>query len=643
MTDAGMTGAGMTGAGMTEVALFDTVPASVRVLEPYVAAGVLGPAEVHLADTIARLAARDDRRAGRAPEPLDDLVLLGAAVAARAPRSGHTCVELDDVHRVVVDRRADERTGDLRWPDPVEWAAALAASPVVADEATAQLAPLRPLVWDGTRLYLHRLWSDEVQVADALRRRASEPAVDSTVSATASSSAAQADAGAETLPDALARVFASDPATDRQHLAAQRALDGRLGVIVGGPGTGKTRTVARLLAAALVVDPGLQLALCAPTGKAAARMTDAVRGAVADLEREGSVDAEVLERLRGAEATTIHRLLGRRRGGGVRHDRRAPLPQDLVVVDETSMVDLPLMARLLDAVRPEARLVLVGDPDQLASVEAGTVLADVVGTGPDGTHALAGRVVELTVAHRFESGSGIAALADAIRVGDTEAALELLRGDRDDVARVWPGRQDQVDALRDRVVAAAVQGVRAARAGSIDGAVAAAKDLKVLCATRLGDGGLYEWSDAIELGVGEAVPELRAGGRWEVGRPFLVTRNDPVARVANGDTGVVADLHGRRVLALDAGSGSPIPVPVARLDQVEPWWAMTIHKSQGSEFRHVVVSLPTVDSPVLTRELLYTAVTRARTSVTLLADDDTLRRAIERPVSRASGLRSRLA
>lgn len=164
----------------------------------------------------------------------------------------------------------------------------------------------------------------------------------------------------------------------------------------------------------------------------------------------------------------------------------------------------------------------------------------------------------------------------------------------------------------------------------------------MLCATRLGRLGLYEWSDLIEAEVGEVVPELRASGRWEVGRPFLVTRNDPVARVANGDTGVVVDLHGRRVLAVDTGATTPMPVPVARLDQVEPWWAMTIHKSQGSEFEQVVVSLPAQDSPVLTRELLYTAVTRAKGSVTILADADTVRRAVERPVSRASGLRDRL-
>lgn len=612
--------------GVDPVDPFPAVPDSVRVLEPYVAAGVFGPAEVHLADTLVRLAARDDRRAGRNPEPLDDLVLLGAAVAARAPRSGHVCVELDDVHRVVVDRHAADAVAELEWPAPQVWAAALGASPMVADETSANDPPLRPLVWDGRRLYLHRLWVDETAVARALRERAAGAPV-----------GADADA-------ALQQVFGSDPDDDLQHRAGARALDGRLAVVVGGPGTGKTRTVARLLASALVAEPGLQLALCAPTGKAAARMTDAVQAAVGQLAVESQVSEMVLERLRDAEATTVHRLLGRRRGGGVRHDRGAPLPHDLVVVDETSMVDLPLMARLLDALRPEARLVLVGDPDQLASVEAGTVLADLVGRDRSGAPTVLGeRVVELTVAHRFGEGSGIAELAGAIRRGDADAALQLLDGQRDDITLVAPDDDQRVRALRASVVDAALQVSLAARQEGRAEAVALARRLKVLCATRLGPWGLYDWSDLIEDGVGQAVPELRLNRRWEVGRPFLITRNDPVAGVANGDTGVVVDWNGQRVLAIDTGGPTPMPVPVARLDQVEPWWAMTIHKSQGSEFDHVVVSLPTQDSPVLTRELLYTAVTRARSSVTVLADKDTIRRAVDRPVSRASGLRDRLA
>ena len=351
----------------------------------------------------------------------------------------------------------------------------------------------------------------------------------------------------------------------------------------------------------------------------------------------------VLDRLRSAEATTVHRLLGRSRRGGTRHDHRNPLPHDLVVVDETSMVDLPLMTRLLDALRPDARLVLVGDPDQLASVEAGTVLADLVAEPAAGrSSVLADRVVELTVAHRFGAGSGIAELADAVRRGDADAVLELLGARPEDVSWVVPDDAPALDALRAQVIDAAAQVAISARQGRLADSVAAARRLKVLCATRLGPLGMYDWSDLIERGVAEVVPELRSGRRWEIGRPFIVTRNDPVARVTNGDTGVVVDLHGRRVLAIDTGAATPVPVPVARLDQVEPWWAMTIHKSQGSEFDHVVVSLPTQESPVLTRELLYTAITRARHSVTVVADEVTVRRAVERPVSRASGLRDRL-
>lgn len=614
------------------------LPPRVAVLEPFVQAGVVGAAEVHLADTLVRLAQRDDRRAGRDVAPVDDLVVLAIAVAARAPRSGHVGVELGRVAETVVDRRADAPTTEsaaetsLDWPEPDRWQQVLGDSPLVADAATAADDPVRPLVFDGGRLYLHRLWSDEVRVAERLRDRTG-----------ASVPLAGADSDASTISQALARVFVTDADLDRQHLAALRALQGQLTVIIGGPGTGKTRTVARLLAAALLVDRDQRIALCAPTGKAAARMTDAVRGAVGELGSDPSsgaaVPAEVLDRLGRAEAVTLHRLLGARPGGGVRHDRRNPLPHDLVVVDETSMVDLPLMAKLVDALSDRARLVLVGDPDQLASVEAGTVLADLVGAR--GT-TMRDRVVQLTVVHRFGAGSGIAELATAIREGRADDVIELLSGGHDDLARVDPARTGDADALTERVIRAATDSAVAAREGRIADALRAARKCKVLCAVRQGPWGLVDWSDRIDDGVGQVCAELRVNRRWEVGRPFLITRNDRVARVANGDTGVVIDLHGTRVLAIESGANH-LPVPVARLDQVEPWWAMTIHKSQGSEFDDVVVSLPTQDSPVLTRELLYTAVTRAKRSVTVLADVETVRRAVERPVSRASGLRERLA
>ncbi|MEI2699910.1 MAG: exodeoxyribonuclease V subunit alpha [Microthrixaceae bacterium] len=611
-----------------------TVPISVSVLERYVDAGVFGPSEFHLAAMLVSVAERDARRVGREAPPVDDLVVLGVAVAARAPRSGHVCVDLDDVHRIVVDRRTDQ-SSDLTWPDTKRWAAALEGSELVADPSTAHLAPLRPLVWDGRRLYLHRLWQAEVRVAEALVER--------------SSAAERPPVALSANEDALALVFGTDSEADPQHLAGRRALDGRLAVIVGGPGTGKTHTLARVLAAAHLSEPSTRAALCAPTGKAAARMTDAVQAAIAELggaqpvSSSTGLDGSTLERLGSLEASTLHRLLGRTRQGTVEHDRNSPLPHDVVVVDETSMVDLPLMAQLLDALRPDARLVLVGDPDQLASVEAGTVLADLVAPVPAGeASVLAKRVVRLDRVHRFGEGSGIAAFADAVRRGDADTALSTLGQEREDLRWVRPDDERSLAGLRHRAVDAAVSMVKSCRSGDVAAALALAKQTKVLAAVRMGACGLHEWSDLIESGVAELVRSLRSEGRWALGRPLMVTRNDPVARVANGDTGVVSELAGRRVLSVDTGAPTPTPVPVARLDSVESWWAMTIHKSQGSEFSTAIVSLPVHDSPVLTRELLYTGATRARDELVILASEESLRTAIARPAARASGLADRL-
>jgi exodeoxyribonuclease V alpha subunit len=602
------------------------VPPELASLAPFVEVGLIGSTEVRAAATFARAGRRDGHDVGEA-------TLLALAIAVRAPGAGHVTVDLDRVRDLLVDR-ADGDPGALPWPDPGAWVDELRSSALVAAETDAMQPPLRPLVLDGRHLYLHRLWVDEVRVASELRRRSEEPdrALD-----------ARTDA-------ALRAAFGTDPAEDLQHLAARRAMQGRLEVVVGGPGTGKTRTIARLLAAALATDPTVDPALCAPTGKAAARMTEAVRGAAADLRAEhGGVDADVLERLADLEATTVHRLVGRRRDGSVVHHAGRRLRNQLVVVDEASMVDLGLMAQLLDALADDATVVLVGDPDQLASVEAGTVLADVVGqgtgSGPQPGAELAAvdrRVTRLVRVHRFDEASGISALADAVRRGDADGALELLSTGPPDVRWVRPEDADATDELVRDVLDATVPMVAAARSGDVAAALRRTRSVKVLCATRHGAGGVRTWSDRLAAGVGSALPGFRPAGAWEVGRPFMVTRNDPVAGVANGDCGLVVERHGRRFLAIDGGGAEPTQVPVARLAQVEPWWAMTIHKSQGSEFDEVVVSLPAADSPVLSRELVYTALTRARTRVHVLAAEEVLRRAVERPALRASGLAARL-
>ena len=608
------------------------VPPSVAVLVPFVDAGLFGPTEIHLAATVARLA----------PEVAPE-VILGLAVAARGPRLGHVCIDLHDVHRLIVDDDADAAS-DLPWPDHGAWAAALAASPAVADPDHAELEPLCPLVWDGRRLYLQRYFRYEVSTAQDLLERA----VGSSVAPTGFTAALDELFG----PDGSDGSDGSD-GPDLQRRAAEVALTHGLSVVAGGPGTGKTRTIARLLAVAqrLAAEEGrrLEVALVAPTGKAAARMTEAVRSEVDQAEADGSVSTEVAELIRMSEATTIHSLLGWAPGTQFRHDRRNPLPHDLVVVDETSMVSLPLMARLLAAIRPDSSLVLVGDPFQLASVEAGTVMADLVGPGTpaspellgSGGAPLAGRLTVLRRVRRFADDSAIAALAEAVRAGDADRALEILGGSDPDA--VWVRDTDQVarGALERVVSDAAVDVVDAALAGDIGEALLAATRIKVLAATRHHPLGLYDWSDRIEDAVRTRVPELPWSRRWYVGRPIIVTANDRITKVSNGDVGLVVRRPDGFAVAMAAGDGVRL-VPTSRLDQVETWWAMTIHKSQGSEFPHAVVSLPAHGSPILSRELLYTGITRARERVTIVAGEAALRTAIASPISRASGLGDRL-
>lgn len=607
------------------------LPPRVSVLAPYVATGVFGPYEVHLAATMARL------------EPgLTDEVILALAVAARAPRFGHVCMELGEVARRVVPDDDGGETESLPWPSVDQWAQRLSESNVVSSPDDSP-TPTRPLVWDGRRLYLQRYWQYELAVAGDLSDRAARDGPDR-----GSASPTLADALAEQVLDAM---FEPGPSgeLDLQRLAAQRSLGSGVSIIAGGPGTGKTRTVARLLAAAHLIAAAegreLKAALAAPTGKAAARLEGAVTADAAALRDAGLIHADLAATLAASGAQTVHRLLGWRPGTHFRHDRQHPLPHDLVIVDETSMVSLPLMAKLLGAVRPEARLVLVGDPFQLSSIEAGTVMADLVGPGDDAGRAvgssLAGRVTVLRRMRRFGEDSGIASLAEALRAGDADGVLGLLDAGRSDVHWVRDDDPEGVDEVVDVAVAAGIEVAEAAVRGDAGAALDAAHRIKVLAAVRRGPLGLFDWSDRIETGVAAAVADFDPSRRWHSGRPIIVTRNDQANGVFNGDVGVVTTSDGETVVAFPSAEGLR-SLPPSRLDQVETWWAMTIHKSQGSEFRHAVVALPHSGSPILTRELLFTAVTRAKEQVTVVSSEASLRLAIGRPIARASGLKDRL-
>jgi exodeoxyribonuclease V alpha subunit len=512
---------------------------AVGVLAEFNQADVLAAADVHVAT-----------RLGAMLGEADDQVLLAAALAVRAVRQGSVCVDL----ATVSDVPREEDDVELTWPDPVAWVTKVAASPLVS-EAVLRL--------EDSRLYLDRYWREEEQVCSALLTRLSRPAPDVDEAALAAG---------------LDRVFA-DPGYAEQRDAAEASARRSTTVLTGGPGTGKTTTVARLLALVAEqheISTGRlpRIAMCAPTAKAAARLQEAVAEATAELP---DVDRD---RLGHIPALTLHR--------------------------ETSMVSLTHMARLLDALRSTARLVLVGDADQLASVEAGAVLADVV-RGLE-SHP-ASPVSRLSTMHRF--GGHIGELATALRDGDADTVMALLRAGHDDVELIDPTDAGSMAAFRSDVRDAALSVRLPAQDGDKSAAVAALDEHRLLCAHRQGRYGVNGWNREVERLVADATGVTHYE-EWYAGRPILVTANDYGLGVFNGDVGVtVRRPDGRLVVALSDGTSDPRELATTRLSDVQTVYAMTVHKSQGSQAKVISVVMPPDDSPMLTRELFYTAVTRA--------------------------------
>jgi exodeoxyribonuclease V alpha subunit len=455
------------------------------------------------------------------------------------------------------------------------------------------------------------------------------------------------------------------PGPDWQRVAAITAVLRHLCVISGGPGTGKTSTVVRLLALLALTGGATPpvVELVAPTGKAAARLEEAVRTGRSMLP-------EALRAAIPEHASTLHRLL-RMRADSTRpgFDRDHPLQADVVVVDEASMVDLALMAKLVRALRPAARLVLLGDKDQLASVEAGAVLGDVCGDAPGFSADFAARVsaiageplpagadadasplrdavVLLRHSRRFAPGSGIARLAEAMNRGDCDATLAVLEAGADDVA--WRPVTD-ARATRPQLAAAAVDGFatyleRIAASAPDEAIFDAFGAFRILCAHRAGPGGAAGINRLVEDALA-ARRLIRPAGPWYVGRPVMVTRNDHVLRLYNGDVGIVLvdpDDPGRLTVAFPGSDGVARRISPARLPEHETVYAMTVHKSQGSEFDRVLLVLPPEPSRVVTRELLYTAVTRARSRVEMWAPEAVVRAGVAARVQRSSGLRDAL-
>jgi exodeoxyribonuclease V alpha subunit len=550
--------------------------------------------------------------AGEAELVHDTVLLLGAVRA-----DGGTCAQLADWsgRPLLAEGRP--------FPDPTAWRRALLASGLCRRAEDAGAVPA-PLVIDGSdRLYVLRRFTAEQRVAAAIKARLGAlPDLDETV-----------------LARALRELFPERTTPDWQAVAALAAARSRLAVITGGPGTGKTHTVARLLSLLLRLQPGLKIALAAPTGKAAARL------------QESLAEPGLREQL-GA-ATTLHRLLGYRpHDDSFRFCAAMPLDCDVAVIDEASMMDLALCDALLAALRPPARLVLLGDRDQLASVAPGQVLGDLCraarperGAGaalarhfraltgrelPQQDQALADHVVLLRENFRFDAGSGLGACAKALAMREQAAALAALRAGTAGLRWLQPGSPEQVLAEAEPPLGELL------RAESAGQALAALGRFRVLCASRHGPCGVESINRMLERWLAQS--GLRQRETWYQGRPVLVTRNDPFTRLSNGDLGVCWDDEEGRPRVWFQGRDGLRPLAPARMPPCETAFAMTVHKAQGSEFETVLLVLPDQDGPLCNASLVYTGLTRAQQRAVLCGSEAIVTAALGRWPDRSSGL-----
>jgi len=598
-----------------------------------------------------------------------------AALLSRQLADGHLCLDLTALPALAQEQDWPEHWRALADTLHDGDALHLPASPLLATGDDGEPADA-PLVLDGTRLYLRRYWNHERQVAQGILDRVT-----------------CAETPVAHFADELARLFPDTASPDWQRIACALAARGRFGVITGGPGTGKTTTVVRLLGLLQTLHlrehaRPLRIRLAAPTGKAAARLNASIAAQRAQLDVDDSVRAAI-----PAQVETLHRLLGARPDTRrFRHDRANPLHLDVLVIDEASMIDLEMMSAVLAALPASARLVLLGDKDQLSSVEAGAVLGDLCRRAPAGHYdqatvqwlrtttgqdiadwassdaqPLDQHVAMLRHSHRFGAGSGIGRLAEAVNQGDADAVHARLAEATADLS--W-----QPSATPARLVELAVEGhgenahgyrhylqqlqhTRPAPDAGSDAHDAWAHDVlqafnrfQLLCAVRQGPFGVHELNRLIAAAL-QARGLVDASHDWYEGRPVMVTRNDYALGLANGDVGIclrLPDAHGTPRLSVvfpddtTTGTRSRRILP-SRLGDVDTVYAMTVHKSQGSEFDHTLLALPTDPSPLLTRELLYTGITRARRHFTLAASQDIVTLATQTRTRRHSGLSHRLS
>ncbi len=609
---------------------------------------IIRPLDYHFARLLAESA--------QEPSPENNILLLAAALTSFELGRGHTCLHLNNFDLQELLKRLPPQEAINLCPPVHTWVEYLHGQTAVGDGSEAT-----PLVLDNGRLYLMRYWQYETAIARRLNQSQAIPL------------------NTDAIRESLDRLF-PEPVDETdinwQKMAAAVAASRTISVISGGPGTGKTTTVTRLLALlveqALTTNPDREptIRLTAPTGKAAARLTESIGSARMKL----TCDKEVRYAIHD-QATTLHRLLGVIPGRpGFHHNRSNPLHLDILVVDEASMVDVSLMARLLEALPSTARLVLLGDREQLASVEAGSVLGDICsGLSYGYSHDQVRTLQQLTGAplmeyvghngpsirdglcllrksYRFDANSGIGHLARAVNAGKPHQVKTVFEQPHSDLRLVSDGDRKQ------QLLDTAVKGYRAyleiinqelinTEQSEPEKVLDAFDSFQVLCALREGDWGVEGLNNRIRTALTRAglLNKDEQDSVWYHGRPVMITRNEPALDLFNGDIGIsFRQENGRYRVIFPRPDGSYQALLPSRLPSHETVFAMTVHKSQGSEFKEVALALPDNRSPVLTRELVYTGITRAKSALTLLSPLDTLLATVTNPVQRVTGLAERL-
>jgi exodeoxyribonuclease V alpha subunit len=576
-------------------------------------------------------------------------VALASRLTSNLTGKGNICVNIPslagkDIFEVLGAENGEAGKFCLFGSD--EWLAGLTGSGVVGKPG--EKKPL--IIDDAGRLYLYRYWQYEKKLADNIKARLDYKNKINT----------------SLLKHGIDNLFSSEDDAEQKIVTIAAVLN-NFCVISGGPGTGKTSTVIKILALILqqAEEAGmtLEIAIAAPTGKAAARLKESIRNSRLSLKCSGKIIKMIPE-----DSFTIHRLLGTVRGSSYfRYNSENQLPYDVVIIDESSMADLALTSKLFEAVPVNSRLILLGDRDQLSSVEAGAVLGDICDTGREHSYTkkfftlikeivpeitlpkksgaseppIADSITMLSRSYRFGSDSGIGKISRLIRNGEAEEAIRLLRsGKFTDISLSGKIYGNIYHSVPERILKGYSPYLKT---GSIETALKLYSDFTILCALRKGPFGV----EGVNLLVEDILIKERLiskEGRWYPGRPVLINQNDYEKMLFNGDSGIIMNDPGDGEIYFfsSAADGAVRKLMPLKLPDHETAYAITVHKSQGSEFENVLLLLPDRFSPVLTRELLYTAITRAKKKVEIFGSENILRRMIENPTSRTSGLNDAL-